>query len=144
MSTLPTCDEDGDPYDAERLADWLDKKYSRHGEEEDRQAAAMLRRLTSTQAEPVAYVKPEQLETLRRDGVAMLDASVRARGFCTAPIFITAPSQAPEGAEAVIGYATHHDEPMLFPTIEEARQFCDDDEEPIPLVALSTQKEPGK
>ena len=30
-------------------------------------------------------------------------------------------------------WATHHDEPMLFPTLKEASTYCDDDEEPIPL-----------
>jgi hypothetical protein len=35
----------------------------------------------------------------------------------------------------IYGYATHHDEPMLFPTREEAALHCDDDEEPIALVA---------
>lgn len=35
-------------------------------------------------------------------------------------------------AEAV-AWMTHHDTPMLFPTREEAAQYCDDDEEPIPL-----------
>lgn len=44
----------------------------------------------------------------------------------------------------VLGYATHHDEPMLFPTREEAQQYCDDDEEPIPLVAASLEKEGSK
>lgn len=35
----------------------------------------------------------------------------------------------------IIGWATHHDEPMLFPTREEAALHCDADEEPIALVA---------
>lgn len=35
----------------------------------------------------------------------------------------------------IIGWATHHEPPMLFPTREEAVLHCDDDEEPIPLVA---------
>lgn len=30
-------------------------------------------------------------------------------------------------------WATHHDEPMLFPTLKEASAYCEDDEEPIPL-----------
>jgi hypothetical protein len=34
-----------------------------------------------------------------------------------------------------IAWATHHDEPMLFPTLKEAAMYCDDGEEPIPLVA---------
>jgi hypothetical protein len=32
-----------------------------------------------------------------------------------------------------IAWATHHDEPMLFPTRAEAAMHCDDDEEPIAL-----------
>ena len=38
------------------------------------------------------------------------------------------------GAE-IIGWATHHEEPMLFPTWKEAAEYCNDDEEPIPLYA---------
>lgn len=37
--------------------------------------------------------------------------------------------------QEIIGWATHHEPPMLFPTREEAMSYCDDDEEPIPLVA---------
>jgi len=48
---------------------------------------------------PLAYVKPQQLETLRRNGVAMLDASDKAVGFCTAPIYGDVQAPAP-GAEA--------------------------------------------
>jgi hypothetical protein len=36
-----------------------------------------------------------------------------------------------------VGFATHHDEPMLFPTEEEARMYCDDDEVPRGLYALT-------
>lgn len=36
--------------------------------------------------------------------------------------------------QEVIGYATHHDDPMLFPTIDEARLYCGWGEEPIPLI----------
>jgi hypothetical protein len=32
-------------------------------------------------------------------------------------------------------WATHHDEPMFFPTREEAALYCDEDESPIPLYA---------
>ncbi|MFT0547818.1 hypothetical protein ACMHYO_16000 [Allopusillimonas ginsengisoli] len=35
----------------------------------------------------------------------------------------------------VVGYATHHDDPLVFPTIKEAAVFCDTDEEPVPLMA---------
>jgi len=34
-----------------------------------------------------------------------------------------------------IGWATHHEEPMLFPTRKEALKYCDDDEKPIELYA---------
>jgi hypothetical protein len=34
-----------------------------------------------------------------------------------------------------VAWMTHHDEPMLFPTREEAASYCADDEEPIPLAA---------
>lgn len=37
----------------------------------------------------------------------------------------------------VFAYATHHDEPMIFPTFKEAAVFCDVDEEPIPLLIES-------
>ena len=30
-----------------------------------------------------------------------------------------------------VAFMTHHDEPMLFPTWDEAVQYCDDDESPI-------------
>lgn len=36
------------------------------------------------------------------------------------------------GLESV-AFMTHHDEPMLFPTWDEAVQYCDDDESPISL-----------
>lgn len=32
-----------------------------------------------------------------------------------------------------VAFMTHHDEPMLFPTWDEAVQYCDDDESPISL-----------
>lgn len=35
----------------------------------------------------------------------------------------------------VVGYATHHNEPLVFPTFKEAAVFCGDDEEPVPLMA---------
>jgi len=43
-----------------------------------------------------------------------------------------------DAAPAVVGlepvaFMTHHDEPMLFPTWDEAVQYCDDDESPISL-----------
>lgn len=40
----------------------------------------------------------------------------------------------------IIGYATHHEEPMLFPTKEEALQYCDFEEEPIALYAAPQAK----
>ncbi len=36
-----------------------------------------------------------------------------------------------------VGFATHHDEPMLFPTEEEARMYCSDDEVPRGLYTLT-------
>lgn len=53
-NTVPPSREVGDAtwwpddsaYTAEELAQWLDKKYARHKEDEDRQAAAMLRKLS--------------------------------------------------------------------------------------------------
>lgn len=41
-------------------------------------------------------------------------------------------AQVAEEAEPV-AWATHHDEPLLFPTEAEARAYCEDDEQPIPL-----------
>lgn len=37
----------------------------------------------------------------------------------------------------VVGFATHHDEPMLFPSKREAAMYCDDGEEPVALIRLS-------
>ena len=37
----------------------------------------------------------------------------------------------------VVGFATHHDEPMLFPSKREAAMYCDDGEEPVALISLS-------
>ena len=37
----------------------------------------------------------------------------------------------------VVGFATHHDEPMLFPNRKEAAAYCDDGEEPVALICLS-------
>lgn len=34
----------------------------------------------------------------------------------------------------VVAWATHHEEPMLFPTWKEAFMHCDEDEEPVDLV----------
>lgn len=34
---------------------------------------------------------------------------------------------------APVAFMTHHDDPMLFPTWDEAVQYCDDDESPISL-----------
>jgi len=39
-------------------------------------------------------------------------------------------------------YATHHDEPMLFLTKEEAEMYCEDGEEPICLYTEPTTQEP--
>lgn len=37
----------------------------------------------------------------------------------------------------VVAYATHHDEPMLFPDRKEAAAYCEDGEEPVALIRLS-------
>lgn len=37
----------------------------------------------------------------------------------------------------VVGFATHHDEPMLLPSKGEATIHCDDGEEPVALIRLS-------
>lgn len=37
----------------------------------------------------------------------------------------------------VLAYATHHDEPMLFPDRKEAAAYCEDGEEPVALIRLS-------
>jgi hypothetical protein len=42
---------------------------------------------------------------------------------------------APAGSGEAVAWMTHHDEPMLFPTREECADYCDDDEQPIPLYA---------
>lgn len=34
-------------------------------------------------------------------------------------------------------WRTHHDEPMLFPTFDEAAMYCDDEEPPEPLYAAT-------
>ena len=38
-------------------------------------------------------------------------------------------------APETIGWATHHDEPLLFPDCKEAAAYCDEDEFPIELIA---------
>ena len=48
--------------------------------------------------------------------------------------YLAAPNPTP------FAWATHHDEPMLFPTLEEAAMHCDDDEEPIALYAEKRSK----
>ena len=42
----------------------------------------------------------------------------------------------------ILGWATHHDEPMLFPTRKEAILYCEDDEEPRPLYTSPPKREP--
>lgn len=37
----------------------------------------------------------------------------------------------------VVACATHHDEPMLFPSKREAAMYCDDGEEPLALIHIS-------
>ncbi|WP_053091063.1 hypothetical protein [Stenotrophomonas maltophilia] len=38
-----------------------------------------------------------------------------------------------------VAWMTHHDEPMLFPTAAEAADYCEDDEQPVPLFRSPTQ-----
>lgn len=40
----------------------------------------------------------------------------------------------------VLAYATHHDEPMLFPSSKEAAAYCDDGEQPIALISMADYK----
>ena len=49
---------------------------------------------------------------------------------------------APAPGYVLYGYATHHDQPMLFPTLAEAQQYCDDTEEPVPLWGLAPPETP--
>lgn len=42
----------------------------------------------------------------------------------------------------ILGWATHHDEPMLFPTRKEAVLYCEDDEEPRPLYTSPPKRKP--
>lgn len=37
----------------------------------------------------------------------------------------------------VVAYATHHDEPLLFPSKTEAAMYCDAGEEPLALIHIS-------
>lgn len=53
-SRLPSAQPAGD---AEELAQWLDKKWSRHRETEDKQVAAMLRSLSRANAEQAERIK---------------------------------------------------------------------------------------
>ena len=72
-------DIDGEPYTAERLAAWLDAKYARHGEDEDRQAAAWIRRAAlSAPAERVA----QPLTQAAKDVLAERRRQVEVEG-CT-------------------------------------------------------------
>jgi hypothetical protein len=41
----------------------------------------------------------------------------------------------PAPVQEPVAWMTHHDDPMLFSTEQEAAQFCDDAENPIPLYA---------
>lgn len=45
-----------------------------------------------------------------------------------------------EALREPVGWATHHDVPMLFPTLAEAAGYCGVGEEPIPLIALPTKE----
>lgn len=38
-----------------------------------------------------------------------------------------------------VAWMTHHDEPMLFPTAAEAADYCEDDEQPVPLFRSPAQ-----
>ena len=40
-----------------------------------------------------------------------------------------------------MAWRTHHDEPMLFPTFDEAAMYCEDDEPPEPLYAAPVVQE---
>ncbi|WP_414555738.1 hypothetical protein [Stenotrophomonas forensis] len=38
-----------------------------------------------------------------------------------------------------VAWMTHHDDPMLFPTVAEAAAYCEDDEQPVPLFRSPAQ-----
>lgn len=59
-------DEDGNPWTAKRLVDWLDRKFARHNEEPDRQAAALLRRLEELRAAPTSPPAQEERRVAQR------------------------------------------------------------------------------
>lgn len=40
-----------------------------------------------------------------------------------------------------VAWMTNHDEPLLFPTKNEASQYCNEDEEPQPLYTAPPQRE---
>jgi len=71
--------------------------------------------------------QPEVMEKIRQKQEAK-----NALHFDT-PLPGNAASQ-PVGQEPV-AWMTHHAEPMLFPTREEASDYCEDEESPIPLYA---------
>lgn len=48
----------------------------------------------------------------------------------------------PAAAQEAVAWMTHHDEPMLFPTREEAADYCDEDEQPIALYAAPVAAAP--
>ncbi|EML7990021.1 hypothetical protein D7Y24_13380 [Stenotrophomonas maltophilia] len=47
------------------------------------------------------------------------------------------PARQPVGEP--VAWMTHHDEPMLFPTAAEAADYCEDDEQPVPLFRSPAQ-----
>lgn len=47
----------------------------------------------------------------------------------------------PAQGYVIYGYATHHEPPMLFPTLEEAQAYCGDDESPIALWGVEQPEE---
>lgn len=42
-----------------------------------------------------------------------------------------------------VAWMTKHDEPMLFPSLDEAASFCDEDEQPAPLYTLNNGEKQG-
>ncbi|AWH36630.1 hypothetical protein C1929_07630 [Stenotrophomonas sp. ZAC14D1_NAIMI4_6] len=68
---------------------------------------------------------------------AMLEAALAARP----PVHALVRDSLTVGREHQMGqepaaWATHHDEPMLYPTFSEAAAHCDDNEAPIPLYPI--------
>ena len=93
-------------------------------------------------------VRCELVESCRkcRHSVGRQSCALTGRDFidagipdwCPLPVYRVTAQAAPAPAAAPMAFATHHDEPMLFPTAAEAGQYCADDERPIPLCRCAS------